>query len=438
MILIAGGRMIDPKTGVDAPRDLVIEGGRIKSIRPCPPERAGDAGTALNAGESRGYEGIIDARGKVLVPGFIDLHVHFRDPGFTYKEDILSGSAAAAAGGFTTVVCMANTRPVMDNPETLAAFQERAALSPVRVYTVAALSRGLAGAELTDMGELKKLGAVGFSDDGVPREDPAFLRKALLAARDLDLPVSLHEEEPGLMGVPGIHDGKAAAALGLTGSPGVSESALVARDCMIALDTGSRVHFQHLSAAASAAVIGLAKKMGARVSAELTPHHFSLTEEAVLSRGSLAKVNPPLRTGADREALIAALREGVIDLIATDHAPHSDEEKARPFREAPSGLIGLETALALGITNLVGPGHLSLPELIGKMTWAPAAVYGLGGGFLAEGGPADITIFDDREEWTPGSFRSKSSNSPFTGQSLRGKIKYTICGGKIVYQDGEA
>jgi dihydroorotase len=423
MILITGGRMIDPKTGLDAPGDLVIEGGRIKSMR---------------NNVSGAYERIIDARGKILAPGFIDLHVHFREPGFTHKEDILSGSAAAAAGGFTTVVCMANTRPVMDNPETLTRFRERAALSPIRVYTVAALSRGLSGAELTDMAALKNLGAVGLSDDGIPREDPAFLRRALLAARDLDLPVSLHEEDPALMGVPGIHDGKAAAALGLAGSPGVSESALIARDCMIALDTGARVHFQHLSAAASAAVIGLAKKMGARVSAELTPHHFSLTDEAVLSRGSLAKVNPPLRTAADRAALIAALQEGVIDLIATDHAPHSAEEKARPFRDAPSGMIGLETALALGITSLVEPGHLSLPELIRKMTAAPAALYGFEGGCLAEGGPADITIFDDREEWTVGGFRSKSSNSPFTGQSLRGKVKYTICGGKIVYQDGEA
>jgi dihydroorotase len=285
------------------------------------------------------------------------------------------------------------------------------------------------------MAGLKDLGAVGFSDDGVSVRDPAFLRKALRIAGELDLPVSLHEEEPDLMGVPGIHDGKAAAALGLTGTPAVSESALVARDCMIALDTGARVHFQHLSAAASVAVIKLAKELGARISAELTPHHFSLTEDAVLSRGSLAKVNPPLRTGTDRAALIAGLREGVIDLIATDHAPHGSEEKARPFPEAPSGMIGLETALALGITNLVEPGHLSLPGLIAKMTMAPGRVYGLEGGGLAEGGPADITIFDEREEWSPRTFRSRSSNSPFTGQTLRGKIKYTICGGRIVYRD---
>jgi dihydroorotase len=430
MILISGGRMIDPKTGTDAIRDLVIEGDRIKYIG------VFSTGTGGSAGENRGkYERIIDARGKIVAPGFIDLHVHFRDPGFTYKEDILSGSAAAAAGGFTTVVCMANTKPVMDNAETLSAFRERAASSPIRVYTVASLSLGLRGAELTDMAGLKDLGAAGFSDDGISVRNPAFLRKALRIAGELDLPVSLHEEEPDLMGVPGIHDGKAAAALGFTGTPAVSESALIARDCMIALDTGAQVHFQHLSAAASVAVIKLAKEMGARISAELTPHHFSLTEEAVLSRGTLAKVNPPLRTGADRAALIAGLREGVIDLIATDHAPHSGEEKARPFPEAPSGMIGLETALALGITNLVEPGHLSLPGLIAKMTAAPGRVYGFEGGSLAGGGPADITIFDEREEWSPRTFRSRSSNSPFTGQTLRGKIKYTICGGRIVYRD---
>jgi dihydroorotase len=416
--------MIDPKSGLDEFRDLVIEGDRIKYIG------------KFHSGEA--YERVIDAKGKIIVPGLIDVHVHFRDPGFTYKEDIESGAAAAARGGFTTVVCMANTKPVVDNGETLKGVLEKAGKAPIHVYTVAAVSRGLEGAELTNMAELKDLGAVGFSDDGVPLRDGAFLRKAMEAVRALNLPISLHEEDPGLIGVPGINDGRVSASFGFTGAPGVSESALVARDCMIALDTGARTHIQHISCAESLRVIKLARELGARVSAEVTPQHFSLTEDAVLVQGSLAKLNPPLRTERDRYALIAGLKEGIIDLIATDHAPHSGEEKARPLREAPSGMIGLETALALGITNLVRKGHLTLPDLIRKMTAAPAGLYGFTGGFLAEGGPADITIFDDRENWTVSGFRSKSANSPFIGQTLTGKVKYTICGGKIVYRGEEA
>ncbi|MDR1596431.1 MAG: dihydroorotase, partial [Treponema sp.] len=338
---------------------------------------------------------------------------------------------------FTSVVCMANTRPPVDNAETLAEVLAKAAKAPVRVYTVAAVSRGLGGGELTEMARLKKAGALGFSDDGIPIRDPAFLQKALAAVRELDLPISLHEEDSALIGVSGINQGKVSAALGMTGAPAVSESSLVARDCMLALDSGARVHIQHVSCAESLELIGLAKKLGARLTAEVTPQHFSLTEDAVLRHGTLAKLNPPLRTERDRRALIAALKDGTIDMIATDHAPHGAEEKARPFAEAPGGIIGLETALALGITNLVLPGHLSLPGLIGKMTAAPAALYGLEAGFLAEKGPADITIIDDREPWTVSGFASKSSNSPFIGQTLTGKVKLTICAGKIVYQDGE-
>ncbi|AEF85401.1 dihydroorotase (DHOase) [Treponema primitia ZAS-2] len=430
MILITGGRLIDPKSGTDDFLDIALEGGRIARI-----------GKALPRTDCQ----VIDARGLIVVPGLVDVHVHFRDPGLTYKEDIQSGAAAAAHGGFTAVVCMANTKPPVDNAETLGEVLAKAARAKIRVYTVAAVSRGMEGRELTDMGALKKLGALGFSDDGFPIKDPAFLQKALLAVRELDVPISLHEEEGALIGLPGINEGKVSAALGLSGAPGVSESSIIARDCMIALATGARVHIQHVSAAESLDLIRLAKELGARrfpgspprISAELTPQHFSLTEDAVLAQGTLAKLNPPLRTEHDRQALIGGLKDGTIDMIATDHAPHSTEEKSRPFAEAPSGLIGLETALALGITKLVLPGHLSLLELIGKMTEAPAKLYGLEAGFLAEGGPADLTLFDDKETWTVSGFASKSSNSPFIGQPLTGKVKYTICRGKLVYQDGE-
>jgi dihydroorotase len=426
MTVIVGGRLIDPRSGTDAPLDLAFEGGRILRIGKIDP-RGGP------------YERVIDARNRVVVPGLVDAHVHFREPGQTHKEDIASGAAAAARGGFTSVVCMANTRPPVDNAETLGEVLAKAAAARIHVYTLAALSRGMGGRELVDMAALKALGALGFSDDGLPVPDPAFLRKALARARELDAPVSLHEEETALIGVSGINEGRVSAALGIRGAPSLSESALVERDCALARESGARVHLQHLSCAESVELLRRAKGLGgARLSAEVAPHHFSLTEDAVHSHGTLAKVNPPLRTEEDRQALIAGLQDGTIDLIATDHAPHAAEEKARPFAEAPSGVIGLETALALGITRLVLPGHLSLGELIGKMTAAPAALYGLEAGFLAEGGPADIAVIDPDETWTVAGFASKSANSPFVGEQLTGRAKLVISAGEIVYRDGEA
>lgn len=424
MILIKGGRLIDPLSNTDELRDLVIEGERIKYI-----------GKFQQVdGE---YEQVIDARGMVIAPGLIDVHVHFREPGLTYKEDILSGSAAAARGGFTTVVCMANTKPVVDNAETLQTVINRAAESPISVKTVAAVSKGLCGKELTDMRALKAQGAVGFSDDGIPLTDTAFLRKAMTEAKELDAVISLHEEDPALIGKAGINDGEISAALGFTGAPKVSESSMVARDCMLALDTGAKIHMQHLSCAESVAVIRLVKQLGAKVTAEATPQHFSLTELAVLEHGTNAKLNPPLRSENDRYAIIAGLKDGTIDIIATDHAPHSEEEKSKPIAEAPSGLTGLETALALGITNLVRKGHLSLPVLIKKMTVSPAKLYGFDAGHISEGGCADIVIFDDKESWEVSDFASKSANSPFVSQTLLGKVKYTICGGKVIFTDSK-
>ena len=422
MMLIQNGRVIDPRTGLDDFVDLVVDGGRIKQIG------------KISAGA--GYDRVLDARGMVIAPGLVDVHVHFRDPGFTYKEDMQTGADAAARGGFTTVVCMANTKPIVDSEETLEIVLEKAAKANIHIKTVAAISKGFGGCELTDLAALSKLGAAGFSDDGLPLINAAFVREAMLAVKALDLPLSLHEEDPALIGRAGVNDGATSAHLGFVGAPAVSESSMVARDCMLALDTGAKVHFQHLSVAESVEAVRLAKKLGANVTAEVTPQHFSLTEETVLKKGALAKLNPPLRLERDRYALIDGLKDGTIDMIATDHAPHSAEEKEKPLTEAPSGLTGLETALALGITNLVRKGHLSLSDLIEKMAAAPAALYRFDAGYIAEGGPADLVVFDEKEAWTVTDFASKSANSPFIGDRLYGKVKYTLVGGIVVYRDG--
>ena len=421
MILIKGGRLIDPRSGTDESLDIIIEGRKIKSI--------GKFSTANN------YDRIINAGGRIVAPGLIDVHVHFRDPGFTYKEDLSSGTAAAIRGGYTSVVCMANTKPAIDNCDTLKDILDRASNSPIHIHTVAAVSKNLDGKELTDIRALKDLGAVGLSDDGIPLKSTAFLKKAMLAAKEHDLTISLHEEDPELIGTAGINHGRISEKLGLLGAPSASESSMVARDCMLALDTGAKLHMQHVSTAESVAAIRLAKQLGANVTAEVTPQHLVLTEDAVLTKGTLAKLNPPLRTEDDRLALIDALNDGTIDMIATDHAPHSDSEKAHPFPEAPSGVTGLETALAVCVTHLVRNGYLSLPKLIEKMTHSPAALYALDAGYLAEGGNADIIIFDDSEKWTVTDFASKSANSPFINENLYGRIKYTICSGKILYRD---
>lgn len=421
MILIKGGRLVDPASGIDEQRDVIIAGDQIKAIG--------------KFEVSEAYDQIIDAEGQIVAPGLIDVHVHFREPGFTHKEDLRSGSAAAARGGFTTVVCMANTRPVIDEPSVLDQVLQKAAEVPVRIKTVAAVSKGMAGKELTDMAALLAKGAVGFSDDGMPLTDPAFVRQAMKTVAGLGVPISLHEEEPALIGTAGINEGEASLHFGIQGAPAVSESAMVARDCMIALDTGAKVHMQHLSCKESVELVRMTKALGAAVTAEVTPQHFSLTEDVVRGKGALAKLNPPLRTETDRQAMIRGLQDGTIDMIATDHAPHTREEKERSLVDAPSGLIGLETALALGITYLVGEGHLSLLGLLEKMTLAPAKLYDFASGRLTVGGPADLVIFDAQEQWTVDEFASKASNSPFIGQTLQGKVKMTICRGKVVYEE---
>lgn len=420
MIGIRGVRVLDPLTGRDEKQNLLLADGKILS-------------TTADVREADCTE-VLDASGLVAAPGLVDVHVHFRDPGFTYKEDIKTGAKAAARGGYTTVVCMANTKPVIDNREILSQVLEKGACTGIHVKACACVTREMQGKELVNMKELCALGAVGFTDDGRPLLDENVLRGAMEEAARLRMPLSLHEEDPSLIENNGINRGAVSEKLGIGGSPAQAEIRLVKRDCLLALETGAKVHIQHISTAGAVEAVRQAKAKGAQVTAEATPHHFTLTEEAVLTFGTHAKMNPPLRTEADRRAVIEGLKDGTIDLIATDHAPHSREEKARSITEAPSGIIGLETALALGITELVKPGYLTLMQLMEKMSQNPAKLYDFAYPGIVPGAPADLVIFDERELWTVDQFASKAVNSPFRGRTVQGKVHYTICGGRIVYR----
>ena len=422
MILIKNGRLIDPKNNIDEVTDILIEDTKIKKIG--------------KIADDKNYETVIDATDKIVAPGLIDVHVHFRDPGFTYKEDIITGANSAKAGGFTTVICMANTKPVVDNEETLKYILEQTKKTDINVLQAAAITKGFQGNELTDMEKLKELGAVGFTDDGIPIKDTKIVFEAMEIAKKLDMPLSFHEEDPALIGRPGVNKGEISKKLDFEGAPNVAEDVLVARDCMMALNSGAKVSIQHISSGNSVDMVRFIKGLGANVSAEATPHHFSITDEAVLEYGALAKMNPPVRTQKDLEKIIEGLKDNTIDIIATDHAPHSKEEKAKALKEAPSGLIGLETSLALGVTNLVKKGHLSMIKLLEKMTINPAKFYNLDAGTIEEGKNADIVIFDENEKWiVPDKFESKANNTPFIGKEVYGKINYTICNGKIVYKN---
>lgn len=416
---IRGGRIIDPVSGREFTGDLILENGTIKAV-----------GEKLNL---ESCEEILEAAGLVVAPGLVDVHVHFRDPGLTYKEDILTGAQAAAAGGFTTVVCMANTKPVTDNAETLTYVLDKGKETGIHVLSCACVTKGMQGKELVDMDGLRVAGAAGFTDDGIPILDEEVLKAALSKAEELQVPVSLHEEDPKLIANNGINRGPVSEKLGIGGSPAEAEITMVERDCRLAEETGASVNIQHISTAGAVEAVRASKKRGSHVTAEAAPHHFTLTDEAVLTYGTLAKMNPPLRTERDRQAVIEGLKDGTIDMIATDHAPHSIDEKSKPLTEAPSGIIGLETSLALGITELVKPGHLTLLELMRKMSQNPAALYHLPCQGITEGAPADLVIFDADEEWKVESFRSKAVNSPFKGWTLTGRVHYTICEGKVVY-----
>lgn len=410
MILIKNGRVIDPLSGTDEHLDILIDGKNIIKIE-----------KSIEVEEE--YT-LIDATNLIIAPGLIDVHVHFRDPGQTFKEDLVTGSDAAARGGFTSVVCMANTNPVVDNVETLKYILEKAKDLKVEVLQVSTVTKGMNGENLNDLKALKDAGAVGFSDDGKPIMNTRVLKTAMKISKELDMPISLHEEDPSLIEENGINEF----------SPHVAEDVMVSRDISLAIAVGSKVNIQHISSGISVELVRWGKKMGGNIYAEVTPHHFTLTEDALEKYGSLAKMNPPLRTPWDKNKIIEGLKDDTIDIIATDHAPHTQEEKDKDITLAPSGIIGLETALALSITNLVDKGHLSMIEMLKKLTINPARLYNLDRGYIKESKRADLVIFSPDEEYVVEDFLSKSWNSPFLGEKLKGKVKMTIAKGDIVYK----
>lgn len=419
-ILIKGARVIDPCESIDAVCDILIKDGIIAGI---------SEGICAPAAK------IIEAHRLIAAPGLVDMHVHLRDPGFTYKEDIISGCKAAAAGGITAVACMPNTNPVLDSVEALKYVTEKARQADIKVLPVAAVTKGQKGKELCDFKELMEAGAVAFSDDGYPVQDDKLMREAMERAKELGLPIISHCEHLPLVKGGIINQGKVSRALGVKGIPALAEQAMVQRDIALSKTIGCPVHIAHVSAKGAVCAIREAKARGVKVTCETAPHYFALTEQELLKRDANFRMNPPLRTEEDRQAIIEGLIDGTIDAIATDHAPHSQQEKT-DFLSAPNGVIGLETSLSVGITELVNTKRLTLGELIFKMSCAPARILGIAGGKLKVGQPADIVIFDRHEKWivNPDEFYSKSRNTPFADRELYGRVKYTICSGKIVYK----
>jgi len=421
-LLIKGGRVIDPENGFDGEADLLLVDGRVARL---------EAGLrADNAAR------VIDARGCLVVPGLIDLHVHLRDPGQEHKEDIASGTAAAAAGGFTTVCCMPNTSPVNDSPEITAQIVARARqVGRVRVLPVAAISRGSRGEELCDYDALKAAGAVAVSDDGRGVMSAQLTRRALEAAAAADLPLIQHCEDEALSCHGSMNEGAAAQRTGLSSQPVQAESVMLARDVDLVALTGARYHVAHISCGASLEHVRHARAAGLPVTCEAAPHHFTLTDEACLGGDPRAKVNPPLRGDADREALRAAIAEGLVDAIATDHAPHAEEEKQRGFEEAPFGISGLETAVPLSLA-LWRDGLIPLSRLVAMLTCNPARILSLDLGSLGVGARADVTVIDPDATWEviPERLRSRGRNTPFAGQIMRGAVRATIAGGHVVFE----
>ena len=419
MLLIQNGRVLDPYTNTDEKMDVLIgDDGVIARVAPHIDAPAG----------CEAY----DAAGLTVSPGFVDGHVHFRDPGQTQKEDVLTGAAAAAAGGYATVICMANTLPTCDTPEIIRYVTDKAKDCPVEVLQAGAVTKGLKGQELTDFAALQAAGAPCLTDDGINLTNAGLCRAAMEQAAALDILLSFHEEEPSLVPSPGVNFGSAAAQqFGVPGARASAETAMIARDIALALDTGARVLFQHVSSAQSAALIRAGKKLGARIYAEVTPHHISLTEDDVLAHGTYARMNPPLRREADREALIDALADGTIDMIATDHAPHTAEEKAREFAKAPSGITGLETAFSVCNTYLVQTGRLTPMQLVDRMSKAPAEIYGLTGRAVAAGNYARLVLLDWDSRMVYKTYRSKAVNTPYTGMQLTGAPRAIVTGARV-------
>lgn len=434
MLLIKNGRVIDPANKIDDTLDIFIDKGKIIRLAASidPKMVTGDRGID-DQGIKSGLR-IIDLGGKIIAPGLIDMHTHLREPGYESKETIATGCKAAAAGGFTAVACMPNTNPVNDNKVVTNYIINRA--RGVRVYPIGAITRGLKGESLADIGELKAAGVVAVSDDGEPVMNAEIMRRALEYVKYFDLPVISHCEDKNLSQNGDMHEGYVSTRLGLTGIPAAAEAVMVARDILLAEMTSSRLHIAHVSTAGSVDLIRKAKAKGISITAEVTPHHFSLTDEEVASFDTRTKVNPPLRSQEHLEALFAGLKDGTIDAIATDHAPHSTGEKDVDYPSAPNGIVGLETAVALTLSKLVHTDILTINQAITKLSTNPARILGLTGGSIQEGGDADLTILDLQREITVNSetFQSKARNTPFEGMKLRGGAIMTIVRGVVVWE----
>jgi len=424
-ILIMGGHVIDPGR-INGVADVLIDEGRVAALGPH---------LKIPAGATK-----IDATGRLVLPGFVDLHVHFREPGFEYKESIQSGAAAAVAGGFTSVCCMPNTKPVNDNQAITEFMLDRArAAGLANVFPIGAITKGSEGKELAEIGDLRRAGCVAISDDGKPVMNSLVMRRAMEYALAFDVPVVDHCEDLHLAEGGCMNEGAISTELGLPGMPAAAEDVMVARNVALAELTGARLHLAHISTEGSVRMVREAKSRGLKITAEACPHHFTITEETVRGYNTSAKMNPPLRTWKDVQAIKEGLRDGTIDVIATDHAPHASQEKQLGFTEAPFGIVGLETALPLTFA-LVEEGIVSLDSAVDKLSTAPAKVFGLAKGTLAVGADADVAIVDQQEQWEvdPTKFHSKSRNTPFAGWKVKGRVMTTIVGGRVVFEAGRA
>jgi dihydroorotase len=424
-LLLKGGRIIDPSQGLDKVADLLVEDGKIAEI--------GDI-------DRKAADEVVDVAGKLVLPGLIDMHVHLREPGFEYKEDILTGSRAAAAGGFTSVAPMPNTEPVTDCRSCVEFILRRAEeVNLVRVHPIGALTKELKGEEMAEIGDMIEGGAVAFSDDAFPIENAGLLRRLMDYCTMFDVPVILHCEDKTLSDEGLMNEGYMGTVLGLKGIPREAEEVAIFRNAALARLTGCRTHIAHVSTRGSVEIVRRAKEAGAPVTCETCPQYFSLTDEALRGYDTNAKINPPLRTADDVEAVKQGLADGTIDVIATDHAPHAIEEKETEFAVALNGMVGLETSVGLVMTELVKPGVLSLSDAFEKMTIAPAKILGIEAGALQVGRPADITVIDPEAEWTvdPAKFHSRSKNTPLAGRKLVGAPVITIVSGRIIARDGE-